>query len=523
MINCVKRNMYDPDLKYIAISYRWGDFGEEKVPTPDYAAYLTSGIRHLPSLCQFICRTPEFKEIDYLWIDIISVDQYHHERKKEAILKMNQIYKFASFILAIPDLHCEYLWRNPANAEVLTLLAKHNKLISNEIHYYQQQNPQYSFVKKVKNNIIRHGEFKKVYQFLAYHIDVWSNRTWVISEYQIAKEKYKQYGIPLKYAFRSLLGHSSFVFFSYYFDDDGDVDQQQQQLYITSNENVNYKRKLYYDEVHDAKKLNQFIKEKFMQQSHLEMILNSNTTRNEDRFNAILPLWDKYKHVIKDKDTISKWNITDIISVRVKLYEFMDDLWEKAALLRACSPTYLRNITFPTFASEYDKCYLTLTKKFNYNSDIYEEFEAELLYYLGRYRNENELIQIKQLINEYKINSKPIWHENLIDIQLNHYHHCYSLSVKSKSYFIRDILPENKNFWRKFLSLEQHDVIHEVYIPFITLAISDSIRHLPFYSKRISINLVGNVDKNKWMMAFDSLYRYDADDFCYKDHTFDIY
>ncbi|CAO3638586.1 unnamed protein product [Cunninghamella blakesleeana] len=69
-----------------------------------------------------------------------------------------------------------------------------------------------------------------------------------------------------------------------------------------------------------------------MQRSHLDMILNSNASRNEDRFNAILSSWNEYSHLIKNKDTISKWNITNMTLVRLKLYEIMDDLWDKVII-----------------------------------------------------------------------------------------------------------------------------------------------------------------------------------------------
>ncbi|CAO3638433.1 unnamed protein product [Cunninghamella blakesleeana] len=39
---CVKKNMYDSDLKYIAISYRWGELNEQLVKTPGYTAHITS-------------------------------------------------------------------------------------------------------------------------------------------------------------------------------------------------------------------------------------------------------------------------------------------------------------------------------------------------------------------------------------------------------------------------------------------------------------------------------------------------
>ncbi|CAO3652934.1 unnamed protein product [Cunninghamella echinulata] len=74
-IICIKRNMYDEELKYIAVSYRWGEFNTQLVETPDYKAHVTSfGLHHLLKLCKHIPMEQDLKGIQYLWIDGISVD-----------------------------------------------------------------------------------------------------------------------------------------------------------------------------------------------------------------------------------------------------------------------------------------------------------------------------------------------------------------------------------------------------------------------------------------------------------------
>ncbi|CAO3652114.1 unnamed protein product [Cunninghamella blakesleeana] len=122
---CVKKNMYDSDFKYIAISCRKNQMEEQFIEASDYTTHIISSYsRALINLCLFIINESDLKDIPYLWIDAMSVDQQNKEGKKEAILKMNQTYEKASYILAIPDLHMEYLLTNTANREIIELIYK---------------------------------------------------------------------------------------------------------------------------------------------------------------------------------------------------------------------------------------------------------------------------------------------------------------------------------------------------------------------------------------------------------------
>ncbi|CAO3652225.1 unnamed protein product [Cunninghamella blakesleeana] len=83
-IRCTKKNMYDSDLKYIAISYRWGEVPEQLLQTPDYVAHIISfDMASLINLCYLIYDEPDLKDIQYLWVDAISVDQQNHLKKKK--------------------------------------------------------------------------------------------------------------------------------------------------------------------------------------------------------------------------------------------------------------------------------------------------------------------------------------------------------------------------------------------------------------------------------------------------------
>ncbi|CAO3637659.1 unnamed protein product [Cunninghamella blakesleeana] len=565
VIKCTKKNMYDPNLKYIAISYRWGELKEQLVETPDYTAHITSfDLFHLILLCSFIKKEPKLKEMDYLWVDAISVDQQNKEGKKETILKMNQIYKKASYILAVPDLHLTYLLKHPENSEISNLIYfKYKKTIYEEIfnskllstddtinnvtkssiinpiqhRYTHNDDEQYlslqpltneTFIKKMKALEIEiealkieikenkskqeKDETKRIYRYLAYLIGDWSNRAWVISEYHIAKQKYKQHGTPLMYIFISFFNYDLHQqpFFSYHFNDDDDDDDEKNE--ILSCENVN-----------NAKTFHQFLKTRFMQRSHLEMILSSNATRNEDRFNAILPSWNKYKHLIKN---VSEWDTTDMTSVRLKLYEIMndDDLWEKAKLLHACSDD-CPEIIIPSFANHNNVKKLMIIEKYDDDHVDYKEFERNILDSITYSKTQEEVALLQQCMNEYKSKSKSLWIENLISIQFNQYR-CF-LSVKANSYFIKNeefYDHDRNNYIKNKLSLDDgHDEIQEVFLPFFTFALPDYVDSPHIYTKCSNVYLVGNRDKNRWILSYGISYGYQPEDFCSKGYTFNIY
>ncbi|CAO3637286.1 unnamed protein product [Cunninghamella blakesleeana] len=563
--------MYDPNLKYIAISYRWGELNEQQVETPDYTAHITSfELDDLMNLCLYVKKETDLKEIDYLWIDTISINQQNEKKRIETILKMDQIYQNATYILAIPDLHLHYLRKNPANNKVIKLIEKCSHTIYFEIFnatnarasstrskQYTYTDDQFLFMQKLKKmtNGVRglkienqalnkkieeiqieieeiklkqeEDELKKAYQFLAYLIDDWSNRAWVISECRIAKQKYEDLKTPLKYWFLSL-SYSEHPFFSYCFDD---IDDQQ---YSTNNENDDNKnnRGLEHQNVDDFKTFNQFLKSRFIQRSHLEMILNSKATKNKDRFNAILPSWNEYKHMTK---YVSKWSITGMSSVILKLYEIIDkgDLWEKAKLLLACS-LYSGDddiVILPSFANNFNIDRLRIVEKCNYDNVAYIEFEEEVLEYIGDEIEDEELTQIAHHMEISKRHSIPIWTENLTSIQFNK-HYCY-LSVKSKSFFIRNEnyndFHRRENFQSKLL-FDDYDDFHYVLIPFFTFTLPKYVDNPLIYYYGSNICLVGNREKNKWISISDNQLSsghteiFDSEDFCYDDdYTFNIY
>ncbi|CAO3601396.1 unnamed protein product [Absidia cylindrospora] len=115
VIHCVEKPLLDEDngedLKYVTLSYRWGEWQETMIDTNvGYTASVTSfDLEDFYYLCDTMAGDPDFRSIQYVWVDAICVDQINHERRKATIYQMPNIYEHAAFILAVPDLHSAYL------------------------------------------------------------------------------------------------------------------------------------------------------------------------------------------------------------------------------------------------------------------------------------------------------------------------------------------------------------------------------------------------------------------------------
>ncbi|CAO3651678.1 unnamed protein product [Cunninghamella blakesleeana] len=403
---------------------------------------------------------------------------------------MNQIYIKASYILAVPDLYYFYLRRNRANRERIELIQEYKDIIYHSVSAVSKSTTNHSAINILKNNInVNNDELKKAYQFLAYIIDDWSNRAWVISEYQIAKEKYTQCGTPLKYTFMSLLSTDDesllhWPFFSYnFFDQHNNID-------IIIN----------YEGVVDNNTFINFLDSRFIQRNHLNMILNSNASRNEDRFYAILPSWNKYQHLIKNKNTISNWNITNMISVKLKLYEILDDdgdLWDKARLLFSCR-IYQDKPIIPTFAT-FHNLYFTIGEIDDIDGDL-----NFAMHYFSGFKDATTYIK------HCKKEEKTIYQPNLIDIQYNK-QHCY-LTVKADHYFIFGKQPSsifNQEYLSSY-SLKDSDDLKIIHIPYFIYNIPTFNNYIPIdgsYPALSGTLLIGNMNLNRWVVCGKANYK----------------
>ncbi|KAI9303664.1 hypothetical protein BJ944DRAFT_268030, partial [Cunninghamella echinulata] len=443
-IHTVKKNLYEEGLKYICISYRWGELEEWYEQTVDYLAHITSFDKtDLLLLCDCIQREPDLKDINYLWIDAICVNQVNKEERKATIRKMSEIYQIAMYILAVPDMNYSYLKNDPTylkhiynigryarhfyqeitdenRLEVYDLDAQlivtwvlqyidpklhgnfnfqqllnqfikmkdeliiphipetdsfyHKELIyalemvvqeKDENKWYTQyyyNNFEYNHIPVTSNRSSKEWElyYKRIGQQFNSHIKnlkqvfielmmkdleykqmkkdtldyffgvitAWRNRTWVISEYNFAKQKKNK--TPMKLIFIALLANLQF---------------EEDKKYYPFYDIFNYEKQYHLGSIIKQ------IEDSLSTSDPLDMILNSKTKDNEDRFHVILPLWGKYNSIIKNKDTISSWKISDMISVRLKLYEFLD-IEDKRRLLHASSNERQK---YPSFAIDYFK------------------------------------------------------------------------------------------------------------------------------------------------------------------------
>ncbi|KAF7722563.1 hypothetical protein EC973_002953 [Apophysomyces ossiformis] len=96
---------FDEDVpEYCAISYRWGRHCKWEAPTPNYIASITSVSQgNLIKLCKLYRQ-----RIPYLWIDVVCINQADKAHRKMAIKNMDNIYRRAKYIIAVPDLcYCD--------------------------------------------------------------------------------------------------------------------------------------------------------------------------------------------------------------------------------------------------------------------------------------------------------------------------------------------------------------------------------------------------------------------------------
>ncbi|CAO3593565.1 unnamed protein product [Absidia cylindrospora] len=122
-IQCVEKPLEGTgNLKFVALSYRWGEVQEVTVDTQvGYTARITSfDIESFYGLCWNMAQERDLQHMDYVWVDAICVDQVDHARRKETIYHMTEIYERANYILAVPDMHLEYLKNvHRMNAEII--------------------------------------------------------------------------------------------------------------------------------------------------------------------------------------------------------------------------------------------------------------------------------------------------------------------------------------------------------------------------------------------------------------------
>ncbi|KAI8328715.1 hypothetical protein BC941DRAFT_444370 [Chlamydoabsidia padenii] len=530
-IECVKKLMDEPGLRYCAISYRWGEVPEQLVETPDYIAHVTSfALSDLEILCGQILASNDFtnedddnettkKSLEYLWVDAISIDQQNEKARKATIRQMNRIYHHSTLILAVPDLHLSYLKQNPSSKASLARIRKHSSHIYRHASGACQFQPivtpvhrhhTYEF-SQVSNTVIQPSSssttearpsiipgydssssssssslltpvtpstpdnkqnsekpplcecyrrnskhegksYIEAIEFLDWLVMDWSNRCWVISEYYIGRTKTMELWFL---SFDLQWFYSSRFRFIPLFDS------------------------IYRDH--------------FRHRRFLDMMLNSCASKNEDRFYAILPLSINYRHHIETQDTVSQWNISDMTSVCMRLYDFVG-LLEKIAILYCCSKG--RSLILPSFASCYNEGNNTVTKILELDP---QRLLIQSITLMAPTSQQQQQKLRRRTEEEKRYHRYGYRHDNL---QESHRERAF-LKVKTSCYRILSttINRDTKVFWDrhakicnqlewKFTRHHQKNHLNQAFMPLV-----ESETHTP-----IGIHLVGDRNANRWVV-----------------------
>ncbi|KAF7721072.1 hypothetical protein EC973_005490 [Apophysomyces ossiformis] len=167
-IKCISIPLDESFPPYYAISYRWGVHPEWKAKTPNYVASITSISQgNLIKLCQLLrCQTR------YLWIDVVCINQADIFHRKMAIKNMDNIYRQAKRIIAVPDLcYCD---ENPRMKEVTK---EDIEMAVDKVTYHVAARMKERDLDEEKEMMSLEG-----IGFIRYAIEEWANRCWVISE-----------------------------------------------------------------------------------------------------------------------------------------------------------------------------------------------------------------------------------------------------------------------------------------------------------------------------------------------------
>ncbi|KAF7722778.1 hypothetical protein EC973_002697 [Apophysomyces ossiformis] len=195
-IKCVSLP-FDEDIPaYYAISYRWGEHAEWNAQTPNYTACITSISRgNLIKLCELL----RF-QTRYIWIDVISINQADKEHRKMAIKNMDNIYRRADMVIAVPDLcYCdgnplmEDVTKEDIEAGILHIyrfyyeyfditrsvgkdeLSEQMKLLEEELAFVDAL----QYDADIEEQL---GDEWKGYEFISLVVTEWAERAWVLSE-----------------------------------------------------------------------------------------------------------------------------------------------------------------------------------------------------------------------------------------------------------------------------------------------------------------------------------------------------
>ncbi|CAO3588419.1 unnamed protein product [Absidia cylindrospora] len=335
-------------------------------------------------------------------------------------------------------------------------------------------------------------------QFLQSIMVDWSNRTWVISEYHVAKRKTGK----LKFWYNQLscpeLNGQRFFEFEFKKKKVGGRRQQQRQpqalqpqppilhpytkqiIDLTSHFDTNMRRRL-------------------TKRSLLEMMLQTKASKVEDRFHAIIPLATKYRRYIKNRDSISNLGVTDMLSVRLKLMEWIDVKDRLVLLFSEHRPTSSAFPFMPTYATRFNVIQPDLTKLFtDYKSQCNFDINT-------KEEEEDDDDDDKDEEEEDDNDSNTLGG----DVRLVRTGKLDELWLRPRTYCERQVNPNGKssfnNLWHDLGIDPTIDLLSAVSIP---LFITDDIitdGNTKNDLLTLDLQLLGSWEKNVWIM-----YPYDA-------------
>ncbi|ORZ07445.1 hypothetical protein BCR42DRAFT_472306 [Absidia repens] len=344
---------------------------------------------------------------------------------------------------------------------------------------------------------------KQSMEFLTDLIMDWSSRVWVISEYHIAKKKnnLKFWFTQLNLDVPEMMSISNtqsqpngFTFFKFDFNDRSlsdllNVDNFSDPDFTGDPLLCDYTR--FYTSNPVYLKLLYSLLRQLSQQTFLEKILKSKSSKYEDRFYAILPQ-SKYEDKITQVD---QWNINSLSSVKLKLFEFMDTKDKLNLLFMSGNNTAInKGMALPTFAtstlsSTAQSDYLTLENdnmavardEFRYNFNL----------------DNKSTIMLHQPAGHQKKNGSPLCYLNLKPIQSFALKNTENWFFFTKTHHLASL---------KSLQIDHTDIsaVDVVCIPLYCDKIIGRRRRpqysLPGYYAKYCIFLIGSFKKNQWIL-----------------------
>jgi hypothetical protein len=343
---------------------------------------------------------------------------------------------------------------------------------------------------------------RSVLDFFKYLINDWSDRVWVISEYHISKKKEKLmlWFISFsEYEEDTFEGHS---FFEIRFPSSGGNPPLEEDIHSDAkDEELKEKKKLAYASTRHMVKhgidFSNHIKSALIDRHFLELMLRSKASRNQDRFNAVLPISDAHHFYLKDKDTISQWGISNMVSVRMRVRTWFT-AEENLTLLYSLWSRACQQITLPSFDHEDIDSVL---------NDPWQHFSHDRLFEVPAEKYNFDLQQPANVSSSSTCTSVSMVDE--IDTAATSLLR-YSIHIQPKQYQIQKIyyLETDEPFvtfistitWKTLQLNPYRDALFYVQIPLLHLETAEQGKEMEEeYKWSHRIALVGSMERNRWV------------------------